>query len=210
MFRSIKAILERDPAAKPWELVLYPCLYAILFHRVAHFLYRFSVPFIPRFFSQLSRFLTGIEIHPGAQIGHGFFIDHGMGVVIGETAIIGDDCTLFQGVTLGGTGKALGKRHPTLGDHILVGVGAKILGNITIGDHSYIGANSVVLKSVPPHSTVVGIPGRVVKVRDNKNPEETLNHTAMPDPLYERVARLQRLTLRLQGRLKKSQKGRGR
>ena len=206
MFDSIKAILAKDPAARGFEVILYPCLYAILFHRVAHFLYMAGIPFFPRLISQVSRFLTGIEIHPGARIGKGFFIDHGMGVVIGETADLGDNCTLFQGVTLGGTGKEIGKRHPTLGDHVMVGVGAKVLGNITIGDHSYIGANSVVLSSIPPHSTVVGVPGRIVKVRKGENAEETLNHTDMPDPLYERVARLQREIAHLETQLRKSKK----
>jgi serine O-acetyltransferase len=192
VFDSIKAILEKDPAAKPWEVILYPCLYSLFFHRIAHFLYTLHLPFFPRLISQVARFLTGIEIHPGATIGKGFFIDHGMGVVIGETSLLGDYCTLFQGVTLGGTGKGHGKRHPTLGDHVMVGVGAKVLGNITIGDHSYIGANAVVLNSVPAHSTVVGIPGRVVKVRAGDDPEATLEHAHLPDPLYERVARLQK------------------
>lgn len=191
MIGHIKAILERDPAAKPIEVILYPCLYAIFFHRIAHFLWKIKILFFPRLISQISRFLTGIEIHPGANIGKGFFIDHGAGVVIGETTIIGDDVTLFQGVTLGGTGKEKGKRHPTLGNNVVVGVGAKILGNINIGNNSYIGANSVVLKNVPSHSTVVGMPGRVVKIKGKYVPQMTFDHTNLPDPLTERIRRLQ-------------------
>ncbi|HQE62080.1 MAG TPA: serine O-acetyltransferase, partial [Candidatus Latescibacteria bacterium] len=161
MFRDVKAVFERDPAARGFwgvfEVVFtYAGLHALWNYRVAHFLHRHGVPFIPRLLSQIGRFLTGIEIHPGAQIGRGFFIDHGMGVVIGETAIVGDDCTLYQGVTLGGTGKETGKRHPTLGNGVVVGAGAKVLGNITIGNNVYIGANAVVLKDVPDDSTVVG------------------------------------------------------
>jgi serine O-acetyltransferase len=155
---------QRDPAARNWLEVLlcYPGPQALLFYRIAHFLYQFNLPVIPRFISHLARFLTGIEIHPGAVIGHHVFIDHGMGVVIGETAIVGDYCLIYQGVTLGGTGKEIGKRHPTLGCNVIVGAGSKILGNITIGDHVRVGAGTVVLKNVPSHSTVVGIPGRVI------------------------------------------------
>ena len=193
MISHIKAIIRNDPAARYIEIVLYPCLYAIFLHRIAHFLWQLRLPFFPRFISQAGRFLTGIEIHPGAVIGKGFFIDHGMGVVVGETAIIGDNVTLFQGVTLGGTGKETGKRHPTLGNNIVVGSGAKVLGNIRIGDHSYIGANAVVLREVPAHSTVVGVPGRVVKHKGKKVAlEMSFDHTGMPDPLLEKVARLQK------------------
>jgi serine O-acetyltransferase len=195
MFRAIReqveTIFREDPAAKSiLEIVLcYPGFHAILLHRLAHRLWKWRVPILPRWLSQLSRFLTGIEIHPGAQIGRRFFIDHGMGVVIGETTIIGDDCLLYQGVTLGGTGKERGKRHPTLGNHVVVGTGAKVLGNITIGDHVRVGAGSVVLKSVPPHSTVVGIPGRVV--RTSAADEEPLEHAKLPDPLGQSVQDLQ-------------------
>ena len=193
MISHIKAIMRNDPAAKAIELVLYPCLYAIFFHRIAHALWLIKLPFFPRLISQLSRFLTGIEIHPGAVIGKGFFIDHGMGVVIGETTIIGNNVTLFQGVTLGGTGKETGKRHPTLGNNIVVGTGGKILGNIKIGDHSYIGANAVVLREVPSHSTVVGVPGRVVKLKGRKiTPEMSFDPSSIPDPLLEKVLELQR------------------
>jgi len=206
MISHIKAILQNDPAANPLEVVLYPCLYSIFFHRIAHFLWKLKIPFFPRFISQLSRFLTGIEIHPGADIGKGFFIDHGMGVVIGETAIVGNNVTLFQGVTLGGTGKEKGKRHPTLGSNIVVGSGAKVLGNITIGDYSYIGANSVVLKDVPPHSTVVGVPGRVVKIKGQYVPQITFNHGNLPDPLAERLKKLQKELLIIEQRVKEHKK----
>ncbi|MCX5777573.1 MAG: serine O-acetyltransferase [Candidatus Firestonebacteria bacterium] len=191
MISHIKAILEKDPAASILELVLYPSLYSIFFHRVANILWKLRIPFFPRFISQLSRFLTGIEIHPGASIGKGFFIDHGMGVVIGETAIIGNNVTLFQGVTLGGTGKEKGKRHPTLGNDIVVGSGAKILGNIKIGNGSYVGANSVVLGEVPPHSTVVGVPGRVVRIKGQYVPNISFNHAKLPDPLASRLKKIQ-------------------
>ena len=193
MISHIKAIMRNDPAARYIELVLYPCLYAIFLHRIAHFLWQLRLPFFPRFISQAGRFLTGIEIHPGSVIGKGFFIDHGMGVVIGETTRIGNNVTLFQGVTLGGTGKETGKRHPTLGNNIVVGSGAKVLGDIKIGDHSYIGANAVVLREVPAHSTVVGVPGRVVKHKGKKIAlEMSFDHAGMPDPLLEKVAHLQR------------------
>jgi serine O-acetyltransferase len=195
MFRTIReqldTIFREDPAAKSiLEIVLcYPGFHAILLHRLAHRLWHWRVPIVPRFISQLSRFLTGIEIHPGAQIGQRFFIDHGMGVVIGETAIIGDDCLLYQGVTLGGTGKERGKRHPTLGNRVIVGTGAKVLGNILIGDCTRIGAGSVVLRAVPPHSTVVGIPGKIVRSRVED--EEPLEHAKLPDPTGEKLQDLQ-------------------
>jgi serine O-acetyltransferase len=146
--------------------VLYPGLHAIILHRLTHRLWQAGIPFLPRLISQVGRFLTGIEIHPGAQIGRGFFIDHGMGVVIGETTVVGDWVTLYQGVTLGGTGKQGGKRHPTLGDDVVVGVGANILGAITIGDGARIGGGAVVVKDVPPHSTAIGVPARIVQTRD--------------------------------------------
>ncbi|MCX7603462.1 MAG: serine O-acetyltransferase [Bryobacteraceae bacterium] len=212
MFRTIReqidTIFREDPAAKSvLEIIFcYPGFHAILFHRLAHRLYKAGFTTLARMISQTSRFLTGIEIHPGAQIGRRFFIDHGMGVVIGETAVIGDDCLLYQGVTLGGTGKERGKRHPTLGNHVVVGSGAKVLGNITIGNHVRIGAGSVVLKSVPDHSTVVGVPGRVVRTRlDN---EEVLEHAKLPDPegqaieqLTQRVEQLERIVRELSAKL---------
>src|SRR5580698_10066351 len=160
---QIETIFREDPAAKSiLEIVLcYPGFHAILMHRFAHLLYEAKIPIVPRFISQISRFLTGIEIHPGATIGRRFFIDHGMGVVIGETTEIGDDVLIYQGVTLGGTGNEQGKRHPTIGNHVVIGTGAKVLGSITIGNNVKVGAGSVVVKSVPDDSTVVGIPGRI-------------------------------------------------
>ncbi len=157
-------IMRRDPAAKNWLEIffLYPGPQAIVLYRIAHLLHNLDIVFLPRFISHIARFLTGIEIHPGAVIGKGVFIDHGMGVVIGETAVVGDYCLLYQGVTLGGTGKETGKRHPTLGSNVTVGAGAKILGNINIGDRVRVGAITVVLKDVPSNSTVVGIPGRII------------------------------------------------
>ncbi|MEC4802662.1 MAG: serine O-acetyltransferase [Jaaginema sp. PMC 1079.18] len=168
MFSTIIAdfriIFDRDPAARNWLEVMfcYPGLQALLFHRLAHWLYNIGIPFLPRLISHIARFFTGIEIHPGATIGKGVFIDHGMGVVVGETAIVGDSCLIYQGVTLGGTGKESGKRHPTLGENVVVGAGAKVLGNLQIGNEVRIGAGSVVLRDVPADCTVVGVPGRVI------------------------------------------------
>jgi len=177
---QIETIFREDPAAKSvLEIFLcYPGFHAVLAHRLAHRLYNWRVPILPRFVSQVSRFFTQIEIHPGATIGRRFFIDHGSGVVIGETTIIGDDVLLYQGVTLGGTGGERGKRHPTLGNRVVVGTGAKVLGNILIGDNVKVGAGSVVVHNVPDNSTVVGVPGRVVRVR----PEGHLEHGRLPDP----------------------------
>jgi serine O-acetyltransferase len=186
MFRTLReqidTIFREDPAATSvLEILLcYPGLHAILLHRLANRLYRWELPLIPRLISQFARFLTGIEIHPGATIGRRFFIDHGDGVVIGETTEIGDGVLIYQGVTLGGTGKEKGKRHPTIGNCVVIGTGAKVLGNITIGDHVKIGAGSVVIRPVPPHSTVVGIPGRIVRARSAQN--EELEHGQLPDP----------------------------
>jgi serine O-acetyltransferase len=178
---DFQIIFERDPAARNWLEVLfcYPGLQALLLHRLAHSLHLFRIPFISRFISYIGRFLTGIEIHPGAKIGQGVFIDHGMGVVIGETAIIGDYALIYQGVTLGGTGKESGKRHPTLGENVVVGAGAKVLGNIYIGDNVRIGAGSVVLRDVPADCTVVGIPGKVVYRSGVK--VAPLEHGSLPD-----------------------------
>jgi serine O-acetyltransferase len=209
MFKTIReqldTIFREDPAAKSiLEIILcYPGFHAILLHRLSHRLYRAGIPILPRFLSQLSRFFTGIEIHPGATIGRRFFIDHGMGVVIGETAEIGDDCLLYQGVTLGGTGKEKGKRHPTLGNHVVVGTGAKVLGSITVGDHVRIGAGSVVLKPVPDHSTVVGIPGRIVRSRTDQ--DEPLEHGKLPDPDFQAMQDLLARVERLEAQLGKSQ-----
>lgn len=190
--KEIKATFERDPAAVNYLEVLltYSGLHAIILYRIAHFLWKVKMPFFPRLISQLARGLTGIEIHPGAAIGQGLFIDHGMGVVIGETSIIGDNITLFQGVTLGGTGKEKGKRHPTVGDNVVIGAGAKILGNITIGDNSYVGANAVVIKDVPPNSTVVGVPGRITR-QDGKKIDTSLDHIRVLDPLKQAMEALE-------------------
>ncbi|MBN1793489.1 MAG: serine O-acetyltransferase [Candidatus Omnitrophica bacterium] len=191
--KEVTACFERDPAAKNVVEVLltYSGLHALIAYRIAHRLLKLNVPVLPRFISQLTKFLTGIEIHPGATIGDGLFIDHGMGVVIGETTIIGDNVTLFQGVTLGGTGKEQGKRHPTLGNNIVVGAGAKVLGNIVIGDNARIGANAVVIRDVPEDSTVVGVPGRIAREKGKTRPGINLDHTNLPDPITERLERLQ-------------------
>ncbi|MFH1691232.1 MAG: serine O-acetyltransferase [Candidatus Omnitrophota bacterium] len=191
--KEIEAVFEKDPAAKNhFEVILlYSGLHAIVLYRVAHFLFEAKVPFIPRFLSQVGRFLTGIEIHPAAQIGEGFFIDHGMGVVVGETTIIGNNVIVFQGVTLGGTGKEKGKRHPTIGSDVVIGAGAKVLGNIEIGDNSYIGANAVVVKDVPQNSTVVGVPGRITK-QDGQKIETTLDHVHVLDPIKQALEDLEK------------------
>lgn len=181
LIADFRIIFERDPAARNWLEVLfcYPGLQALFFHRFAHWLYKIGIPFIPRFISHIARFFTGIEVHPGAQIGQGVFIDHGMGVVIGETAIVGDYSLIYQGVTLGGTGKETGKRHPTLGENVVVGGGAKVLGNIQIGNNVRIGAGSVVLRDVPSNCTVVGIPGRIIYRSGVK--VDPLEHGNLPD-----------------------------
>ncbi len=190
---EIKATFERDPAATSFLEVLltYSGLHAMIFYRIGHKLWESKVPFLPRLISQIARFMTGIEIHPGAAIGKSFFVDHGMGVVIGETSVIGNNVTLFQGVTLGGTGKERGKRHPTIGDNVVIGAGAKILGNVKIGDNVQVGANAVVVKDVPDNSTVVGVPGRVVRKEGKKVSGISLDHTSLPDPLAQRLDRLQ-------------------
>ena len=190
---DIGAIFERDPAAKTiWEVLFcYPGLHAVIMYRITHYLHNKGLVFIPRVISQLSRLLTGIEIHPGAKIGRRFFIDHGMGVVVGETAEVGDDVTLYQGVTLGGTGKEKGKRHPTVRSNVVIGSGAKILGPIELGHDCKIGAGSVVLKPVPPGATVVGIPGRVVFYKKERIQTVDLNHTDLPDPVSDLLGVLQ-------------------
>jgi len=204
--RDFQVVFERDPAAtsRLEVLLTYAGFHAILSHRIAHRLRLWRVPVIPRLIATLARWITGIEIHPAARIGNGFFIDHGMGVVIGETSEIGDDVTLFQGVTLGGTGKERGKRHPTLGNHVVVGAGAKVLGAITIGDHVKIGANSVVLRSVPPHATVVGIPGKIIKAVSDEAPEVQMDHINIPDPIAERLEAQERMILDLKKRLEEA------
>ncbi|WP_342433843.1 serine O-acetyltransferase [Neobacillus sp. FSL H8-0543] len=189
---DIEVVFEQDPAARNYlEVILtYSGLHAIWAHRIAHAFFKRKFYFLARAISQISRFFTGIEIHPGAKIGRRFFIDHGMGVVIGETCEIGDNVTVFQGVTLGGTGKERGKRHPTIKDNALIATGAKVLGSITIGENSKIGAGSVVLKEVPANSTVVGVPGRVV-IQNGKRINRDLNHSDLPDPIADRLRELQ-------------------
>ncbi|WP_242224026.1 serine O-acetyltransferase [Bacillus cereus group sp. BfR-BA-01380] len=185
---DIEVVFEQDPAARSYiEVTLtYSGLHAIWAHRIAHAFYKRKFFFFARVISQMSRFFTGIEIHPGATIGRKFFIDHGMGVVIGETCEIGDNVTIYQGVTLGGTGKEKGKRHPTIKDNVLIATGAKVLGSITVGENSKIGAGSVVLKEVPAHSTVVGIPGRVV-IQNGVKVGQELNHCDLPDPIFDKL-----------------------
>jgi serine O-acetyltransferase len=188
---DIKVIYDNDPAAKNILEVLlcYPGLHALICYRLAHRLHKWHIPLIPRVISYIARIFTGIEIHPAAQIGRRFFIDHGEGVVIGETSIIGDDVLMYQQVTLGGTGKDTGKRHPTIGNNVILGAGAKILGNIDIGDFVRIGAGSVVIEDVPPHSTVVGVPGRIVQ-RASLDEDGNLMHNHIPDPIKTEIASL--------------------
>lgn len=184
---------KKDPAARGFleVLLLYPGVHAVIYHRIAHALHKARWFFPARLLSQIARAVTGIEIHPGAEIGACFFVDHGMGVVIGETAVVGDNVLLYQGVTLGGTGLQKGKRHPTIGNNVVIGAGAKVLGNITIGDNSYIGANAVVVKDVPPHSTIVGVPGRITK-QDGKKMDTTLDHIHILDPIWQQIEELRR------------------
>lgn len=204
--KDIKVVFERDPAARSvWEVLLcYPGLHAIWLHRIGHYLFKRGFVVLPRMISNLARFLTGIEIHPGATIGEGLFIDHGTGIVIGETAEVGDNVTLYQGVTLGGTGKEKGKRHPTIGNNVVVASGAKVLGSFSVGDNSKIGAGSVVLKAVPPNSTVVGIPGQVVwhnGKKVNGLEDIDLEHDDLPDPVQEMMQCLQRNMFKMEERI---------
>ena len=198
LIKNIKAeinlIKERDPAIHSWmEVFLYPSFKAIMYYRVAHKAYLKGNYFWARLISQRAARKTGIEIHPGATIGEGLFIDHGHGVIIGETTIIGNNVTLYQGVTLGGTGKEQGKRHPTICDNVMISAGAKVLGSFTIGENSKVGAGSVVLEEVPPNSTVVGVPGRVVKRAEDKLPREDMCQTDLPDPVQEDISELQKV-----------------
>jgi serine O-acetyltransferase len=206
LIADLQAIYQRDPAARNWLEVLfcYPGLHALWCHRLAHFMPAIGIPSLPRFLSLLSRLFTGIEIHPGAKIGKGVFIDHGMGVAIGETAIVGDYLLIYQGATLGGTGKEKGKRHPTLGNNVVVGAGVKVLGNIQIGDSVRIGAGSVVLRDVPSNSTVVGVPGRITRLNGVR--ADALEHNNLRDveaevirALFERVKELEKQVVQLQG-----------
>jgi serine O-acetyltransferase len=192
-----RAVFDRDPAARGFlsslvVILTYPGFHAIVLHRFAHILYRLRIPVIPFLVMWLGRFLTGIEIHPAAKIEGGFFIDHGFGVVIGETAEIGRNVTMYQGSTLGGTGKETGKRHPTLGDNVVVGAGAKVLGNIMVGNNVYIGANAVVLQNVPDDCTVVGVPGRCVKQEGQRVTSLTLRHDLLPDPILQSLEDLEK------------------
>lgn len=206
--RDIQAVFEHDPAAKnAWEIFFaYPGFHARQFHRLAHTLWNWRVPFFPRLISHISRFFTGIEIHPGAKLGEGFFIDHGMGVVIGETSEIKENVALYQGVTLGGTSLLKKKRHPTLGNNVVVGAGAKLIGAINIGDNVKVGAGSVVITSVPANATVVGVPGRVVEIR---NPDSDTVEK-LPDPVWERLESLEKRIAELEKILKKATRAKAR
>ena len=199
---EFQVIKERDPAIKsPMEVLLYPTFHVMLSYRRAHKLYLKGHYFWARFISQRAARKTGIEIHPGATIGKGFFIDHGSGVIIGETSIIGDNVTLYQGVTLGGNGKETGKRHPTLKDNVMVSAGAKIIGSFTIGENSKIGAGSVVIEEVPPNCTVVGVPGHIVKQNDVRIPRKSMDHIHLPDPIFEDIKVLQQENTELTNRV---------
>ena len=199
---TLNAYRERDPAARSnlEVFLLYQGVHAIIYHRMAHFFYRHKLRFIARMISQWSRHFTGIEIHPGARIGRRFVIDHGMGIVIGETAIIGDDVLIYQGVTLGGSGKDKGKRHPTIGNNVMIGAGAKVLGNFTVGDGARIASNAVVLKEVPAGATVVGVPGKVTRLFGER--VDTLDHTSIPDPIAVELDCLRKAISELEDRIK--------
>ncbi len=202
---QIKIMKERDPAFRnPFEIILYPGFWVLISHSIAHRLYKRKRFFLARLISQLGRFFTGIEIHPGAKIGKGLFIDHGMGIVIGETCEIGDNVLIYQGVTLGGTGKEKGKRHPTIGNNVLIGSGSKVLGPIFIGSNTRIGAGSVVLQSVPPNSTVVGVPGRTVN-RKTTNASSLLEHSKVPDPISMELCKIQARLEKLEKKNNKSE-----
>jgi serine O-acetyltransferase len=210
LWNDAKSIAGRDPAAKGvWEVILlYSGFHALIWYRISHALYRHKLFFLARFVSQLNRFFTGIEIHPGAVIGRGLFIDHGMGVVIGETAVVGDYCTIYHGATLGGTGKDTGKRHPTIGNNVLISTGAKILGPFKVGDNARIGANAVVLNEVEPNTTVVGVPGRAVKRGDSRILSSfELDQVHIPDPvaleLCKLLNRIEKLELSVDGTTQK-------
>ena len=201
---EFQVIQERDPAIKtPLEVLLYPSFRVMIQYRKAHKLYQNGHYFLARWVSQRAARKTGIEIHPGAQIGKGLFIDHGNGVIIGETAIIGDNVTLYQGVTLGGTGKETGKRHPTLRDNVMVSAGAKVIGSFTIGENSKIGAGRVVLEEVPPNCTVVGVPGRIVKRENRKVPRSDMDQIHLPDPVLEDIRTLQKENEALKSKLQR-------
>lgn len=208
--KDIQAVLDRDPAARNmWEVIIcYPGFHAVLLHRLAHWFHQNKLKFLGRLVSQINRFITGIEIHPAVKVGEGLFIDHGMGVVIGETTVIGNNVTIYQGATLGGTGKDVGKRHPTIGDNVVISTGAKVLGPFKVGDNSKIGANAVVLKEVPPNSTAVGVPAQIVVKDKTKICEDEidLDQIRLPDPvedqiklLYDRIICLEKKIKKLEG-----------
>lgn len=207
LIEDLNAVMERDPAVrnKVEAFFCYSGIHALIFYRISHFFYKIKLFFIARMISQLGRFLTGIEIHPGAIIGKGLFIDHGMGVVIGETAEVGDNVTIYQGVTLGGTGKDTGKRHPTIYNNVTIGSGAKILGPITVRENSKIGAGAVVVKSVPSNTTAVGVPAHTEQ-KKNRNMEVDLNHTDIPDPILDRIFKLEERIMDLEEILYKQSK----
>ncbi|MBQ8892839.1 MAG: serine O-acetyltransferase [Clostridia bacterium] len=210
MFKKVRedlnAFMERDPAARSKAEIffLYNGFHAVMFYRLSHWLYRHRCFFFARWVSQYAKFRTGVEIHPAAQIGKGLCIDHGTGIVIGETCVIGDYCLLYQGVTLGGTGKDTGKRHPTLGNHVMVGSGAKVLGPFTIGDYSKIAANAVVLEEIPPHSTAVGVPAKII--RQNGQRVEDLDQVHIPDPIAQEFCRLKIRIAELEKKLEEKEK----
>lgn len=205
---DLDSIRERDPAARGrLEIfLLYSGFHAVIYHRIAHFFYIRGMKFIARLISQNARFLTGVEIHPGAQIGRGLLIDHGAGVVIGETAVVGDNCTIYQGVTLGGTGKDVGKRHPTIGNNVMIGSGAKVLGPFKVGDNSKIAAGAVVLNEIPPNSTAVGVPARVITRGKAAEPKDTLDQVHIPDPVSQEICKLRAEIEALEKRLDKAEK----
>lgn len=207
---DINAIKERDPAARNSAEVffLYSGLHALIYYRFSHWLYKHRCLFLARMVSQFARFMTGVEIHPGATIGRGLFIDHGSGVVIGETTVIGDNCTIYQGVTLGGTGKDSGKRHPTLGDNVLVGSGAKVLGPFTVGENSRIAAGAVVLEEVPPNATAVGVPARIVRV-NGRRVDCDMDQVHIPDPVSQELCRMRGMIDRLEQELNELKKTKG-
>lgn len=204
LYADAKSIARRDPAARNTlqVILLYPGFHILVFHRIGHFFYTHRWFFLARWISQTGRFCTGIEIHPGARIGPGLFIDHGMGVVIGETAVVGNNCTIYHGVTLGGTGKEKGRRHPTLGDNVLIGAGAKLLGAINIGSNAMIGANAVVLNEVPPNATIVGVPGKMVRHMGKPVQHSIeLDHDNTPDPIEQEICMLLHRVTALEKRL---------
>lgn len=202
LWTDAKNIAQKDPAAKSvWEVILlYAGWHALLWHRLAHFFFRHRLFFLARALSQINRFFTGVEIHPGATIGRNLFIDHGMGIVIGETAEIGDNCTIYHGVTLGGTGHHVGKRHPTIGDNVLIGAGAKVLGPVQVGKNAMIGANATVIRDVAPDTTVVGAAGRAVKRSKQRIPSSDLDQIHLPDPVMQEFFRLHEAIQRLEER----------